>query len=396
MKIAFLWIRLSLPVCFDTRRMTGLVATAALMALFACAPQAWAEASYHHYARPLSSSVATGTAVTLTATVKVGATAVTSGQVNFCDAAATYCTDIHRLGTAQLTSAGTAAIKFVPAIGGHSYKAVFAGSSGNLTSSSAASALTVTGSFSTATTITPSGSAGNYTLLGTVTSVGNHPVPAGTVSFLDTSNANYTLGSTAVVSTSTVLSFLNSSTPSTGNDSYAIASADFNRDGIADLAIVNNGDDTVTILLGNGDGTFFAAASPSTGTLPYAITVADFNGDGIPDLAVANAVDGSVSVMLGNGNGTFGAATTLNVGTGKPPTSLVTADFNGDGNADIAVTDLGNNTVVFFWGDGTGNFPVTSSYSAGSTPWIIAAAISSVTAFRTSPCWIRSAKRSPC
>jgi hypothetical protein len=63
--------------------------------------------------------------VTLTATVASGATAVTNGAVNFCDATATFCTDVHLLGTAQLTSAGTAAINLRPGIGSHSYLAKF-------------------------------------------------------------------------------------------------------------------------------------------------------------------------------------------------------------------------------------------------------------------------------
>jgi hypothetical protein len=73
------------------------------------------------------SSVAAGTAVTLTAHVNAGGTAVTPGQVNFCDASATTCTDIHLLGTAQLIGAGTATLTFRPGIGSLSYKAVFAG-----------------------------------------------------------------------------------------------------------------------------------------------------------------------------------------------------------------------------------------------------------------------------
>ena len=73
------------------------------------------------------SSVPAGTVVTLTAQVKAGAAAVTPGQVNFCDGSAKTCTDIHLLRTAQLTSAGTAAVKVRPGIGSHSYKAVFLG-----------------------------------------------------------------------------------------------------------------------------------------------------------------------------------------------------------------------------------------------------------------------------
>jgi hypothetical protein len=106
--------------------------------------------------------------VTLTATVKTGATAVAIGQVNFCDAAAKYCTDIHLLGMKELTSAGTAVLKFVPGIGSHNYKAVFLGTTNGAASISGTAGLTVTGLYPTATTIAKSGSAGNYTLTATV------------------------------------------------------------------------------------------------------------------------------------------------------------------------------------------------------------------------------------
>jgi hypothetical protein len=66
------------------------------------------------------------------------------------------------------------------------------------------------------------------------------------------------------------------------------------------------------------------------------VTVADFNGDGIPDLAVANYYDSSVSVLLGNGDGTFRAGSTLGVALGA--NSIAVADFNGDGKQDIVVT----------------------------------------------------------
>ena len=73
------------------------------------------------------STVASGSAVTLTAAVQSNGAPVTAGTVNFCDATAAHCTDIHLLGTAQLTPAGTASLKFIPGIGNHSYKAVFTG-----------------------------------------------------------------------------------------------------------------------------------------------------------------------------------------------------------------------------------------------------------------------------
>ena len=73
------------------------------------------------------STVSAGTVITLTATVKAGATAVSPGLVNFCDANATYCEDVHIIGSAQLTSSGSAVFKFRPGIGSRSYKAVFVG-----------------------------------------------------------------------------------------------------------------------------------------------------------------------------------------------------------------------------------------------------------------------------
>src|SRR3954453_10499299 len=66
-------------------------------------------------------SVASGAVVTLTATVSAGSTSLTVGQVSFCDASVSACTDIHQIGTAQLTKAGTAQLKFRPGAGNHSY-----------------------------------------------------------------------------------------------------------------------------------------------------------------------------------------------------------------------------------------------------------------------------------
>lgn len=79
-----------------------------------------------------------------------------------------------------------------------------------------------------------------------------------------------------------------------------MVAGDFNNDGKLDLAIANFGDNTITLLLGNGDGTFtFASGSPyDVGKGPFAITAADFNGDGKLDLAVANLTDGTVSILL--------------------------------------------------------------------------------------------------
>ena len=118
-------------------------------------------------------TVAPGSVVTLTATVMAGGTPVTPGQVNFCDATAKFCTDIHLLGTAQLMANGTATLKFRPGVGSHSYKAVLAEPAGLGPSASTASSLTVTasqgpGQLATTTYLEASGVPNIFSLTATV------------------------------------------------------------------------------------------------------------------------------------------------------------------------------------------------------------------------------------
>jgi hypothetical protein len=103
------------------------------------------------------------------------------------------------------------------------------------------------------------------------------------------------------------------------------------------------------------------------------IGIADFNGDGILDMAVGNACGNSVSILFGNGDGTFTAGPTLSVGL--QPTGIAVADFNHDGNADLAVEDFGDATVYVFLGDGTGGFTLSQVIPAlGCCPlWITTA-----------------------
>jgi hypothetical protein len=327
-------------------------------------------------------TVASGSVVTLTATVMAGTTPVNPGPVKFCDATAAYCDDIHILGTAQLTKAGTATFKFRPGVGSHSYKAVFVATKSDAGSASATAALTVTGLYPTGTTIAPSGSPGNYTLTATVGGVG--PLaPTGTVSFLDTSNSNAVLATATLGAGRSGLSFVNSSNPAVGVWPHSIAVGDFNGDGIPDLAAADQcgsrlncqlGDfaGAVTVLLGNGDGTFTAAStSPATGDYSDFIAVGDFNGDGIPDLAVANYYSNSVTVLLGNGDGTF-TATATSPATGGYPVSIAVGDFNGDGILDLAVSNE-SETVTVLLGNGDGTFTATATSPAtGYAPLAIA------------------------
>jgi hypothetical protein len=163
----------------------------------------------------------------------------------------------------------------------------------------------------------------------------------------------------------------------------AVATGDFNADGVPDLVVTNSncanfpncGPSTISILLGNGDGSFQGPTGYSTGTdtYPYFVAVGDFNGDKIADIAVANYATNTVSVFLGNGDGTFQAHTDTSTG-GEEPTSIAIGDFNGDGHLDVAVTNFHTNNVSVLLGNGDGTFtPATGSpYAAGNGPISVA------------------------
>ena len=116
---------------------------------------------------------------------------------------------------------------------------------------------------------------------------------------------------------------------------FSVAVGDFNNDTNLDLAVANAGSNTVSILLGNGNGTFVTpAVNFGVGNTPQSVAVGDFNNDTNLDLAVANAgfinnPSNVVSILIGNGNGTFVTPAT-NVVAGFCPYSVAVGDFNGD------------------------------------------------------------------
>jgi hypothetical protein len=173
-----------------------------------------------------------------------------------------------------------------------------------------------------------------------------------------------------------------------GSGPWDLGVGDFNGDGRLDLACVNQLGNTISILLGNGDATFNGEGSFQpradfpTNPAPGQVTVGDFNGDGILDLAVANFGSfggNTVSVFLGNGNGTLNPKVDYTVS--GAPLSVVAGDFNGDGKLDLAVADsCGSSSpcgrpgeVSILLGNGDGTFQTHVDYPAGWFPYTIVA-----------------------
>ena len=388
--------------------------------------------------------VASPAAVTLTATVSAAGAPVT-GTVTFCDAAANLCEDSAIVGRAQLNpKSATATFRFVPSIGTHKYKAMFRATNTAAASTSPVETLIVTGLYPTTTAIAASGGPSGYDLTATVVGFATQPpVLAGSVTFQDTTK-NSLLGIVPLgpPTFAQTLTAAPDSPAQTGNSPSIAGVGDFNEDGIPDLAIENAGDETISILLGQGDGTFAApitippigippcetinlqsncaivvgdfdddghadlaltspndnavivlkgkgdgsfapfSGSPITvGNFPEALKIGDFNNDGIQDLAVANANDNTVSILLGNGLGTFTEAggSPFNAGIGIFPFFIAVADLNNDGNVDLAVVNGGqDDSVSFLEGNGDGTFtpfpgsPFPFPTGAGAGPIVAA------------------------
>jgi hypothetical protein len=156
----------------------------------------------------------------------------------------------------------------------------------------------------------------------------------------------------------------------------SVAVGDFLHNGKLDLAVANPGSNTVSVLLGNGDGTFQDRVDYAVGALPLSVAAADL-GNGQIDLVVANHDSSNVSVLVGNGDGTFQPAQNIDVkaqafGLDSHPLTLRVGDFNGDGNPDVLISqfagfDAGESLVTVLPGNGDGTFqaPITQDVGFG-------------------------------
>jgi hypothetical protein len=164
---------------------------------------------------------------------------------------------------------------------------------------------------------------------------------------------------------------------------FGMVIADLNGDGIPDIATsdatFNFPQNTTSVYLGKGDGTFEKPVSYPVQNFADGVTVADFNNDGIPDIAVANQYsltnsNGSVSVLLGNGDGTFQPEITYTPG-GLSLSFVVAGDFNHDGIMDVAALDIYTGKVQIAYGNGDGSFtsgPVYPGIPSGGNPYDMA------------------------
>jgi hypothetical protein len=192
----------------------------------------------------------------------------------------------------------------------------------------------------------------------------------------DTDTVSIALGATGGLFFPPVMS-----SKTVGDRPQRIATGDFDRDGNLDLSVVNDGNATVSILMGDGLGGFSPSVVVEVGASPFGQALADFDGDGWLDLAIGCTTDDTVWVLAGSAGGTFNKASRFLVG--PAPFDVVACDFDGDGKVDLGTADsrggdpaggsitvLANSTHL----SSRGRFSHAVAYAAGTSPTSIAAA----------------------
>src|SRR5260221_640219 len=176
-----------------------------------------------------------------------------------------------------------------------------------------------------------------------------------------------------------------------GSHPDCVSIGDLNGDGKPDLAVAVEWSDVVSVLLGNGDGSFGAKTDYGVGGRPVSVAIGDVNGDGSfgaktdfgagghptslamgdlngdgkLDVVTANWGSNTVSVLLGNGNGTFAVKT--DHATGDEPNWVAIADLNGDEKLDLAVANFNSHTLSVLLGTGNGGFGAKVDHGTGAS-----------------------------
>jgi hypothetical protein len=348
-----------------------------------------------------------GQLVTLTATVLPGGGTGVTGTVTFYDGLTLLGTSGFSASGGGLgsTVTGNQASISVPlaAAGVHSLTAHYDGDISHAQSTSPPISQTVRAAATVFLSSTP-----NPSTLGqqvTLTATVTPSTATGIVSFYDGANSlgqSTLTGGLAVLNTSVLAAGSRSLTAVYGGDANdapspssppvnqtvtagspfggpdAIVAGDFNGDGTPDIAVANannanSSNNTVSVLLGNGDGSFRLVGSYPTGNNPAGIAAGDLNGDTRLDLVVANKGSGTISVLLGNGDGTFQSASSYGSSLLPAPVSVAIGDFNADGKPDLAVADfIQSGAVSILLNDGSGNFGAPASFAAGAFPASVA------------------------
>ncbi|KFY66179.1 hypothetical protein V496_02145 [Pseudogymnoascus sp. VKM F-4515 (FW-2607)] len=196
-------------------------------------------------------------------------------------------------------------------------------------------------------------------LLGACTSLNNNPSNCGI--FGNTCPAGSTSSSGACI----CMSFQAQATIPVGSMPGDVAVGDFNGDGHLDIVVSNFNDNTVSVLLRTGSGSFQPQAKfpvRSARSAPYRVAVGDFDGDGHLDIVITNSVEDTVSVLLGTGTGNYQPQAIFPVGYG--PIGVAVGDFDGDGHLDIVASNWFDNTVSVLLGTGSG-----ASSRRPHSPW---------------------------